>query len=153
MTLTIVVMNPLGPLRSPMPASVIGGAATQLLKASTEKPAHAKRGRDRAAGIHVLRFPSSRYQSCVRQRGPTGRSQVVAAVKSTMEVEVQLDLAKGHGVLPARHWETLTIEAVDTRRMLCGLRARVLGLHRESGAVQAEPTSSDGGLTQPEPEK
>ena len=75
------------------------------------------------------------------------------AVKSTMEVEVQLDLAKGHGVLPPRHWETLTIEAVDTRRMLCGLRARVLGLHRESGAVQAEPTSSDGGLTQPEPEK
>jgi|SRR5687768_4174549 len=75
------------------------------------------------------------------------------AVKSTMEVEVQLDLAKGHGVLPERHWETLTIEAVDTRRMLGGLRARVLGLHRESSAVQAEPTSGDGGVTQPEPEK
>jgi four helix bundle protein len=48
------------------------------------------------------------------------------SIKSTSELECQLELARDYGVLDHRDWQTLTTEAVDVRRMLCGLRARVL---------------------------
>jgi four helix bundle protein len=48
------------------------------------------------------------------------------SIKSTSELESQLELAKDYGVLDDRHWQTLTGETVDVRRMLCGLRAKVL---------------------------
>jgi four helix bundle protein len=47
-------------------------------------------------------------------------------IKSTSELECQLELAKDYGVLGDHHWQTLTKETVDVRRMLCGLRAKVL---------------------------
>ncbi|MDQ3515267.1 MAG: four helix bundle protein [Gemmatimonadota bacterium] len=47
-------------------------------------------------------------------------------IKSTMELEGELELAKDYGVLDRREWEALTGEAVRVRRMLCGLRAKVL---------------------------
>jgi len=49
-----------------------------------------------------------------------------SSIKSTMELEGELELAKDYGVLKSREWEMLTMEAVEIRRMLCGLRARVL---------------------------
>jgi four helix bundle protein len=48
------------------------------------------------------------------------------SIKSTSELESQLELAKDYGVLNDRHWQTLTRETVNVRRMLCGLRAKVL---------------------------
>jgi four helix bundle protein len=48
------------------------------------------------------------------------------SIKSTSELECQLELAKDYGVLNLDHWQRLTKEAVDVRRMLCGLRAKVL---------------------------
>ena len=48
------------------------------------------------------------------------------SIKSTSELESQLELAKDYGVLSHHHWQTLTKETVDARRMLCGLRAKVL---------------------------
>lgn len=48
------------------------------------------------------------------------------SIKSTSELEGQLELAKDYGVLNQRAWKTLTTEAIDVRRMLCGLRAKVL---------------------------
>lgn len=49
------------------------------------------------------------------------------SIKSTSELECQLELARDYGVLEHCQWQTLTTEAVDVRRMLCGLRAKVLG--------------------------
>ena len=46
--------------------------------------------------------------------------------KSSMELEYQLQLARDYGILPQAAWETLSKELIDTRRMLCGLRAKVL---------------------------
>lgn len=46
--------------------------------------------------------------------------------KSSMELEYQLQLARDYGILPQAAWETLSNELIDTRRMLCGLRAKVL---------------------------
>lgn len=48
------------------------------------------------------------------------------SIKSTSELEAQLELAKDYGALSDHHWRTLSNETVDVRRMLCGLRAKVL---------------------------
>ena len=48
------------------------------------------------------------------------------SIKSSSELEYQLLLARDNGVLHARQWRELTRETVEIRRMLCGLRRRVL---------------------------
>ncbi|MGI8618413.1 MAG: four helix bundle protein [Gemmatimonadaceae bacterium] len=48
------------------------------------------------------------------------------SIKSSKELEGQLELAKDYGVLGRREWNALTLETVEIRRMLCGLRAKVL---------------------------
>src|SRR6266542_1175210 len=48
------------------------------------------------------------------------------SIKSTFEVEYQLQLARDYEVLDDRGWRSLAHESIDVRRMLCGLRAKVL---------------------------
>ena len=48
------------------------------------------------------------------------------SIKSTMELEGELELAKDYGALGHREWGTLSQEVVEVRRMLCGLRTKVL---------------------------
>lgn len=48
------------------------------------------------------------------------------SIKSTSELEYQIQLATDYGVLPQRLWRSLTIEIIEIRRMLCGLRRAVL---------------------------
>ncbi|CAN5595126.1 hypothetical protein BH23GEM1_BH23GEM1_05360 [soil metagenome] len=48
------------------------------------------------------------------------------SIKSSKELEGQLELAKDYGVLGTRQWNELTRETIEIRRMLCGLRSRVL---------------------------
>jgi four helix bundle protein len=48
------------------------------------------------------------------------------AIKSSTELEAQLELAREYGVLSETKWETLTRSAISVRRQLCTLRARVL---------------------------
>lgn len=43
-------------------------------------------------------------------------------IKSTCELEYQLQLAADCGVLPQRTLKSLSAETVEVRRMLCGLR-------------------------------
>lgn len=47
-------------------------------------------------------------------------------IKSTTELEGQLDLSRDYGVLSRSDWEALQAQAIDVRRMLWGLRAKVL---------------------------
>lgn len=49
------------------------------------------------------------------------------SIKSAYELEYQLCLAKDFEVLPPRRWQALTKETVEIRKMLCGLRKKVLG--------------------------
>ena len=51
-------------------------------------------------------------------------------IKSTSELEYQLLLARDYGVLAPETWKALTDETIDIRRMLCGLRAKVLESER-----------------------
>jgi four helix bundle protein len=57
------------------------------------------------------------------------------AIKSSSEVEAQLELAKEYGALAEATWRTMTREVVSIRRQLCALRARVLD------AVKPETTN------------
>jgi four helix bundle protein len=52
------------------------------------------------------------------------------SIKSTSELEYQLQLAKDYGVLPSHAWQSLTAETIEIRRMLCGLRRAVLDADR-----------------------
>ena len=50
------------------------------------------------------------------------------AIKSAIELEAQLELAHGYGSLSDEGWQALSAAVIDTRRMLYGLRKRVLAL-------------------------
>lgn len=49
------------------------------------------------------------------------------SIKSTTELEAELELARDYGVLAHRNRQLLSDEAVALRKMLCALRSRVLG--------------------------
>lgn len=49
------------------------------------------------------------------------------SIKSSSELQYQLQLARDYGVLPHALWSDLTAEVSDVRRMLCGLRSKVRG--------------------------
>lgn len=46
--------------------------------------------------------------------------------KSSMELEYQLQLARDYGILTRAEWEVLNENTIDVRRMICGLRSKVL---------------------------
>ena len=48
------------------------------------------------------------------------------SIKSAFELEYQLTLARDYRVLTDKDWKTLSEETIDIRKMLCGLRAKVL---------------------------
>ncbi len=48
------------------------------------------------------------------------------SIKSTMELEYQLKLAMDYAVINQEEGKGLSGEVADTRRMLCGLRKKVL---------------------------
>ena len=52
---------------------------------------------------------------------------VEMSIKSTKELEYQLFLARDYGILPRNDWQSLTVETIEIRRMLCGLRRKILG--------------------------
>jgi four helix bundle protein len=52
---------------------------------------------------------------------------VEMSIKSTKELEYQLFLARDYGILPPQDWKSLTVETIEIRRMLCGLRKKILG--------------------------
>lgn len=65
-------------------------------------------------------------------------------IKSAIELEYQLALAKDYGVLRYSVWETLTVETIDVRKMLFGLRARVLAKAHPLGRnATTENTKTD----------
>lgn len=63
------------------------------------------------------------------------------AFKSAIELESQLSLARDYGVLRQRACEQLTEETIDVRRMLFGLRTKVLASVAISSAVTQQRTT------------
>ena len=52
------------------------------------------------------------------------------SIKSSSELEAQLELANDYGVLPNRQYQELAAETVEIRRMICGYRSKVLASAR-----------------------
>ena len=52
---------------------------------------------------------------------------VEMSIKSTKELEYQLLVARDYGILPRNDWKSLSDETIEIRRMLCGLRRKILG--------------------------
>jgi four helix bundle protein len=48
------------------------------------------------------------------------------SIKSTMEREGELQMARDNGILSYKNWRMLTQETVEIRKMLWGLRKKVL---------------------------
>jgi four helix bundle protein len=64
------------------------------------------------------------------------------SIKSTTELECQLDLTRDYAALDDEHWRPLHSELIEIRRMLCGLRRTIL-----SRSTRSAVTSSSGELT------
>jgi four helix bundle protein len=59
------------------------------------------------------------------------------AIRSTTEVESQLELARDYGILSRPTWDSLSADTIDVRRMLWELRNKVLA---PSGATDRRET-------------
>jgi four helix bundle protein len=62
------------------------------------------------------------------------------SIKSSSELEYQLQLARDYGVLSKRDWHSLTSEVIEVRKMLCGLRRAILAA--DGSAKPAAATES-----------
>jgi four helix bundle protein len=54
------------------------------------------------------------------------------SIKSTCELEAELELAKDYGVLAPAEWKKLSEGSTSIRRMLCRLRSKVLAENRQN---------------------
>jgi four helix bundle protein len=63
-------------------------------------------------------------------------------IKSSVELEAQLELAKDYGVMSVAKWTALTSLVIDVRRMLCGLRSKVLSVDTETRRPTPQDTKS-----------
>ena len=59
------------------------------------------------------------------------------SIKSTCELEYQLQLATDCGLVPSRVCHPLSTETVEIRRMLCGLRRKVLEPRSPTGPLKS----------------
>lgn len=94
----------------------------------------------------TYKFPRSGYASLKAQMTDAAESVVIniaegcgastqkefaryldISIKSSTELEEELRLARDYEILQHRDWESLKKDTVEVRKMLCGLRRRVLG--------------------------
>jgi four helix bundle protein len=64
------------------------------------------------------------------------------SIKSTTELEYQLRLAKDYEILPHSRWQLLSHQTIEVRRMLYGLRAKVLSTGPSASSVTDKPNDS-----------
>lgn len=71
--------------------------------------------------------PTNIVEGCGVQRSAREFARFLdIAIRSTFELEYQLQLAKDNDILSEERWSRLTREAVEVRRMICAFRRRVL---------------------------
>lgn len=70
--------------------------------------------------------PSNIVEGCFAASQKEFARYLEISVKSAGELEYHLQLAYDYGVLRNRNWQSLTANTVEVRRMLLGLRKKVL---------------------------
>ena len=58
------------------------------------------------------------------------------SIKSSSELESQLELARDYGILPNRQYQELAAETVEIRRMICGYRSKLLITAKSDGKAR-----------------
>ena len=71
-------------------------------------------------------IPSNVVEGCGAFTNREFARFIEISIKSSLETEYRLQLAHDFGVLGGRAWRELTLETIEIRRMLCGLRRRLL---------------------------
>jgi four helix bundle protein len=71
-------------------------------------------------------IPSNIVEGCGAFSNKEFARFVEISIKSSLETEYRLQLAHDSGVLGGREWKALTAETIEIRKMLCGLRRRLL---------------------------
>lgn len=66
-------------------------------------------------------------EGCGAASNPEFARFLQISIKSAYEQEYQLLLAKDYGVMIEKEWNNLSNETIEIRKMLCGLRKKVLG--------------------------
>lgn len=61
------------------------------------------------------------------------------SIKSTLELEAQLELVRDYGILGAEDWKVRSAQVIDVRRMLCGLRSKVIASTLSDARNDATP--------------
>ncbi|HUQ83194.1 MAG TPA: four helix bundle protein [Gemmatimonadaceae bacterium] len=84
-------------------------------------------------------IPSNLVEGCGAATRREFARFVDISIKSTAEVQYRLELARDHSLLVPETWEELTSEVVQIRKMLHGLRKKLLAAgaasrHRRPGA-------------------
>ncbi len=64
-------------------------------------------------------------------------------IKSNHELEAECELAKDYGVLSVPAWQQLSTDVIDVRRMLFGLRKKVLLSPHSKRMANATPRTPD----------
>ena len=95
------------------PRTGFGALKAQLIRAAESIPTNIVEGAGASSGKEFSRY-------------------LEISIKSTFEVEYQLQLARDYSILLPERWESLSNEVVEIRRMLYGLRKAVLKGDRHS---------------------
>ena len=71
-------------------------------------------------------IPFNIVEGCGARSQPEFARFLDISIKSASETEYQLELAKDYAIMSQSDWESLAGATVEIRKMLCGLRRRVL---------------------------
>lgn len=78
----------------------------------------------------VESIPTNIVEGCFSASQKDFARFLEVSIKSAGEVEYQLQLAYDSGVLHYKNWQSLTASTVEVRRMIIGLRKKVLERQR-----------------------
>lgn len=80
-------------------------------------------------------IPSNIAEGCGASTAPEFARFLDISIKSSLELDAQLELARDYGVLPEAKWTAHAKTVEDVRKMLCALRKKVLA----TASPEAEP--------------
>jgi four helix bundle protein len=93
-------------------------------------------------------IPFNIVEGCGARTQPEFARFLDISIKSTSETEYQLELARDYSVMAQTEWSSLSEATIEIRKMLCGLRKRVLD-GNESDPGKPDPGKPDPGKPDP----
>lgn len=100
------------------------------LAIAVRRTTHRFRRADSALRLQTIRaaesIPSNIVEGCYRATRKEFARFLDISIRSAGELEYHLQLAHDHALIPPDRWQSLTADTCEVRRMLVGLRRRLL---------------------------